>query len=161
MIQAHLGIPFEPCACEATPGNTELSNREIIDKDKHPVAETTRSQKFACGITITTVHPCEAYLVALIWRPKVPHMISSISLAVGVYVRSSTPVTTVMLSTHPRMPSLPSPRDRDQAEMGTDWTSCDAQEYLHLDGILLRARTLCCVGRDRQWLGEVRRSGLR
>lgn len=36
-----LGSAFvlNPCNCEATPGNTELSNREIIDKDDHPVAE--------------------------------------------------------------------------------------------------------------------------
>jgi hypothetical protein len=56
-IQAHLGLPFEPCTCEATPGNRELSNRGIIDKDKHPVAETTIPQKFAYGILITTVQP--------------------------------------------------------------------------------------------------------
>lgn len=128
---------------------------------KHPVAETTRSQKFACGIFITTVHPVMQYLVVGAWQPKVPPMICSISSAVGVYVQDFTSAASVMLSVHPRTPSLPSPRDRDQAEMGTDWTSCDAQEHLHLDGILLRARTLCYVGRDRQWLGVVRRSGLR
>ena len=57
MIQAHLGVSTEPCTCEATPGNTELSKREIIDRDKHPVAETTIFQKFACGVSITSVHP--------------------------------------------------------------------------------------------------------
>jgi hypothetical protein len=48
-------VTCEPCTCEATPGNTELSNRGIIDKDKHPVAEAQDFQKFACGIPITTV----------------------------------------------------------------------------------------------------------
>lgn len=63
MGQARLGIryvPCEPCTCEATPGNTELSNRGIIDKDKHPVAETMRFLEVCVRcipITITSVHP--------------------------------------------------------------------------------------------------------